>query len=307
MDKISSPLKELNGIIPSLHTPFKKNQSIDFNSLEKLIFHTIKNNCAGMLISAVAGETDSLDLEEKEKIMKFILNIVNDSIPIIVGCSSSNFEDIFKLVQIARENEAKWILVQAPSNMRESELIRFFKKVNRIGPSNLMIQDLSWNDYGLPDKSIVKLFKEIPSFKSLKVEVVNSGLKYSKIKELTDNKLHLTGGWAANGLIEAIKRGVHGFIPSTMEPIYNSIYKFMEIGEEQEARNLFYKILPAISFAHQHINTSIKFYKKLRVEEGLFLNDICRGDIPNFDEHQNREANYQIQNIITLQNKLLKK
>ena len=127
MDKISSPLKELNGIIPSLHTPFKKNQSIDFNSLEKLIFHTIKNNCAGMLISAVAGETDSLDLEEKEKKMKFLLNIVNDSIPIIVGCSSSNFDDIFTLAEKAKEKGANWILVQAPFDMRESDLIRFFK------------------------------------------------------------------------------------------------------------------------------------------------------------------------------------
>ena len=221
MDKIFSPLKELNGIIPSLHTPFKKDKSIDFESLEKLIYHTINNNCAGMLMCAVAGEAGNLDLKEKEKMMKFTLDIANDNFPIIVGCSSSNFDDIFTLAKKAKEKGANWILVQSPFDMRESDLIRFFKKINQVGPSNLMIQDLSWNSYGLSDEIIIKLFEEIPSFKSLKVEVVNSGLKYSKIKELTDNMLHLTGGWAANGLIEAIKRGVHGFIPSTMEAIYN--------------------------------------------------------------------------------------
>ena len=67
----------------------------------------------------------------------------------------------------------------------------------------------------------------------------------------------------------------------------------MKMGKEQEARNLFYKILPAISFAHQHIHTSIKFYKNLG-RRRIFFNDICRGDIPNFDEHQMSEANYQI-------------
>lgn len=302
-----SPLDELNGIIPSLHTPFKKDKSIDYDSLEKLILHTIENNCSGMLITAVAGETDSLDLKEKEKMMNFVLNICNDKIPIIVGCSASNIEDVFILADFAKQKGVRWILVQTPLEMRESELLEFFKKVNQVGPSNLMIQDLSWNGYGLSDDLIIKLFREVPSFKSLKVEVLNSSLKYTKIKELTDDKLHLTGGWAANGLIEAMKRGVHGFIPSTMEPIYNRIYKLMKVKKEHEARNLFYKILPAISFAHQHIYTSIKFYKKLRVEEDIFSNDFCRGNIPELDYYQMQEANYQIQNIISLQNKLLNK
>ena len=31
-----SPINELNGIIPSLHTPFKNNKSIDYKSFEKL-------------------------------------------------------------------------------------------------------------------------------------------------------------------------------------------------------------------------------------------------------------------------------
>ena len=42
-----SPINELNGIIPSLHTPFKNNKSIDYKSLEKLVLHTIDTNCAG--------------------------------------------------------------------------------------------------------------------------------------------------------------------------------------------------------------------------------------------------------------------
>ena len=55
MNTKPSPINELNGIIPSLHTPFKNNRSIDYISLEKLVSHTIDTNCAGMLLSAVAG------------------------------------------------------------------------------------------------------------------------------------------------------------------------------------------------------------------------------------------------------------
>ena len=63
----ASPLRELNGIIPSLHTPFNKDKSIDYKSLKKLIFHTIQTNCAGMLVTAVAGETQSLTFKEKSE------------------------------------------------------------------------------------------------------------------------------------------------------------------------------------------------------------------------------------------------
>ena len=38
-----------------------------------------------------------------------------------------------------------------------------------------MIQDLSWDGYGLSDAIIQNLINEVSNFKSLKVEVVNSG------------------------------------------------------------------------------------------------------------------------------------
>ena len=302
-----SPINELNGIIPSLHTPFKNNKSIDYKSLEKLVLQTIDTNCAGMLLSAVAGETQNLTFNEKAEMMEFVLDISRNIIPVIFGCSSQKIEEIYSLVDLARQKKIKWVLIQAPLNLDEGDLIAFYKKINEIGPSHLMIQDLSWDGYGLSDSKIQNLINEVSNFKSLKVEVVNSGKKYSNIINLTKNKLHLTGGWAATGFIEAMRRGVHGFIPSTMETIYNSVYNLMINNEEKEARKLFYRILPAISFAHQHIDISIKFYKMLRVAEGIFSTDVCRGNIQEFDEVQRYEAGFHIDNILNLQKELLNK
>ena len=234
-----SPINELNGIIPSLHTPFKNDKSIDYESLEKLVLHTIDTRCAGMLVSAVAGESQNLTLNEKSEMMEFVLDVNRNITPIIFGCSALEIEEIFLLVDLARKKEIKWILIQAPIYLNEIELIAFYKKINEIVPCHLMIQDLSWDGYGLSDSIIQNLINEVSNFKSLKVEVVNSGKKYSNIINLTKNKLHLTGGWAATGFIEAMRRGVHGFIPSTMETIYNSVYNLMINNEEKEARKLF--------------------------------------------------------------------
>ncbi len=293
---------ELNGIAPSLHTPFNLDKSIDFESLKKLLDHTINSKCSGMLLGAVAGETQNLEFEEKIELMDFALKYVNDRIPVIVGCSSSNQNERIKLSEIAKSKGARWFLVQAPTECTREELLKCFEEISLVGPKNLMIQDLSWNDYGLSDEDILNLFNKIESFKALKIEVINSGPKYSRILEKTNNTLHLSGGWAISGLIEAIRRGVHSFIPSTMEVIYNNIYKLAKEGKVKEAREIFNLILPIISFTHQHISVSIMFSKLLRVKEGIFQTSICRGDIAKLDKFQIEEAMLNINKIISIQN-----
>ena len=55
----------MKGIVPSLNTPFSKKGNLDHNSLAKLVEHTVKSGCNGMLGLAVAGEGQSLSFEEK--------------------------------------------------------------------------------------------------------------------------------------------------------------------------------------------------------------------------------------------------
>jgi len=293
----------LRGIIPSLHTPFLEDNSLDLNSLKKLIDHTILTGCSGMLVGAVAGETSSLTIEEKQKVTEFCVNHNNNRIPLIVGCSADNQRDRIALSKSAKEAGADWILCQAPSNIKGKELLNCFNEISEVGPDNIMIQDLSWTDNGMDDDDIILLFDNIEKFKGFKIEVLNSGPKYSRVLKATNHQLHLSGGWAIMGMIEALNRGVHAFIPSTMETLYNRIYKLFIENKIKEARNLFTKIVPVLSFTHQHIDIAIKFSKMLRVKEGIFQTSLCRFPINNFDKYQVEEANSHIENILHFQNK----
>ena len=80
----------MRGIIPSLHTPFSKDNKIDLNSLKKLIDHTISSGCAGMLVGAVAGENASLSFDEKMLIINETISYNQNRIPTIVSCSLKN-------------------------------------------------------------------------------------------------------------------------------------------------------------------------------------------------------------------------
>ena len=291
----------MRGIIPSLHTPFCSDNKVDILSFQKLIDHTIVSGCAGMLVGAVAGENASLSVDEKEVIINACVQHNNNRLPIIVSCSADNQYDRITLSRAAKVAGADWILCQTPNNLNGNELIECFNEIADAGPSNLMIQDLSWTDNGMNDEDILLLFENINKFKGLKIEVLNSGPKYSRILKATNHKLHLSGGWAIMGMIEALNRGVHAFIPSTMEVIYNQIYNLFMEKKINEARNLFFKILPILSFTHQHINIAIKFSKILRVKEQIFTTDLCRSPISEFDIYQLEETDIHIEKVISLQ------
>jgi 4-hydroxy-tetrahydrodipicolinate synthase len=294
----------MRGIIPSLHTPFCRDNKVDILSLQKLIDHTILSGCAGMLVGAVAGENASLSLDEKETIINACVKHNNNRLPLIVSCSANNQYDRITLSRAAKVAGADWILCQTPNNLNGNELTECFNEIADAGPSNLMIQDLSWTDNGMNDEDILLLFENIKKFKGLKIEVLNSGPKYSRILKATNHKLHLSGGWAIMGMIEALNRGVHAFIPSTMEVIYNQIYNLFIEKKINKARDLFSTILPILSFTHQHIDIAIKFSKMLRVREEIFTTELCRSPISEFDIYQLEEANIHIEKVISLQNNI---
>ena len=305
MAKENNIITSMRGIIPSLHTPFSKDNKIDLCSLKKLIDHTISTGCTGMLVGAVAGENSSLSINEKKLIIKESIRYNENRIPTIVSCSAKEQKDRIALSILAKEAGAEWILCQVPDNVYGDELLECFQQIAEVGPKYLMIQDLSWTDNGMRDEDILMLYNKIKKFKGLKIEVLNSGPKYTRVLEATNNEIHLSGGWAIMGMMEALHRGVHAFIPSTMEILYNRIYNLFVANKFEEAKNLFYEMLPTLSFAHQHIDISIKFYKTLRVKEEIFATNFCRSPIKDFDKFQNDEAESHINKIFKLQNNLL--
>ncbi|MEM9440273.1 MAG: dihydrodipicolinate synthase family protein, partial [Pseudomonadota bacterium] len=151
---------------------------------------------------------------------------------------------------------------------------------------------------------IIRLFDELPAFRSLKIETVPAGPKYSAVLKQTKGRLHVSGGWAVNQLIDALDRGVHAFMPTAMDKIYVAIYSAYHSGKREAARALFEKLLPALAFANQNVDVSIRFFKMLRYTEGLFSSDICRPPIKPFDAHQRMEAARLIRHVTSMQSDL---
>ena len=294
----------LRGIVPSMNTPFLDDGSVDLAGIRRSVDAVVQTGVAGMLILAVAAETASLTLPEKRLVAQTFLAHTAGRVPVIIGCSSAEQADRVALAAMAREFGAQIMLCQAPAGLGGEALVAQMAALTQVGPPVLMVQDLDFAGPGLPLADILLLRKQLPAFQCLKIEVALPGPKYSAVLEATQGALHVSGGWAAAQMLEALHRGVHAFIPTAMDAIYVAIYRHFQAGDVAGARALHEQLAPVLAFSNQHLDTSIRFFKHLRHREGLFATPLCRSSVRPLDEHQMRELELNVERVLAMQGEL---
>jgi dihydrodipicolinate synthase/N-acetylneuraminate lyase len=144
----------------------------------------------------------------------------------------------------------------------------------------------------------------VEAFRCLKVETVPAGVKYSRILELTNGRLNVSGGWAVSQMIEGLKRGVHAFMPTGMHRFTAEIYRLWKSGNETEAEQLFQQILPVLAFSNQHLDISVHFFKRLLFKQGIYPTDLVREPILPFDKIHREMADKLIDKVIEIEKRI---
>ncbi|MFR9165199.1 MAG: 4-hydroxy-tetrahydrodipicolinate synthase [Dysgonomonas sp.] len=88
------PRLNLKGMGVALITPFRKDESVDYKALGKLVDYQLKNGTDYIVALGTTAETPTLTEEEKEKILNLIVNRVGGQIPVILGIGGNNTKAI---------------------------------------------------------------------------------------------------------------------------------------------------------------------------------------------------------------------
>ncbi|MFC2133964.1 dihydrodipicolinate synthase family protein [Bacteroidota bacterium] len=303
MTEPDEKIKSLQGIIGVINTPFTDDNRIDTESIKRYVNHSIGNGVVGFLVPAMAAEVGKLTFDERREIVKIVVDEVRGKVIVIGGASATNQIDRINNVKMLTNIGCDGILVSIPYE-NEGDYKRDIKEVAQHVGGFLMIQDWDFDGFGIPVDTIVRLFDEIDVFKYLKVEVKPAGVKYSKVIEATNGKLHVSGGWAGTQMIEALDRGVNAFMPTILHDVYNRIFQLHQQGKRDDAIKLFNKLLPIISFSHQHVDISIHFNKRLVHNQGMFSTPNVRQPILTFDKYHEKVSDELIEYAIQLSSSL---
>ena len=89
----------LKGMGVALITPFKDDESIDFDALSKLIEYQIQHGIDYLVVLGTTAETPTLTEQEKNEVLSFVIERVKERVPIVLGLGGNNTRGIVELLK----------------------------------------------------------------------------------------------------------------------------------------------------------------------------------------------------------------
>lgn len=157
-------------VLTAMVTPFDENGEIDFQATKNLINYLIANGTDGLVVSGTTGESPTLTEEEKVKLFKFTVDVVNGRVPVIAGTGSNNTKASIELTILAEDVGVDGIMLVAPyyNNPSQEGLYQHFKTISEVTSLPIIL-------YNVPGRSVVNISAEtvirlskIPNIVSIK-------------------------------------------------------------------------------------------------------------------------------------------
>ena len=116
----------LSGMGVALITPFKEDESIDFEALSRLIEYLIQNGTDYLVVLGTTAETPTLTEEEKTEIKRFVVERTKGRIPLVLGLGGNN--TIFRVMMPFY----RWFLIIISPPKREyiSIIVQSLRRLN---------------------------------------------------------------------------------------------------------------------------------------------------------------------------------
>ncbi len=119
----------LCGIIPPLVTPLKDNDTLDVESLERLIEHLIQGGVHGLFILGTTGEEQSLSYRIRQEMIRETCRINKGRLPVLVCITDTSIVESINLAHIAAECGASGVVSAPPYYFAtgQPELAEFYE------------------------------------------------------------------------------------------------------------------------------------------------------------------------------------
>ena len=123
--------KPLCGIIPPLVTPLKDNETLDVESLEKLIEHLIAGGVHGLFILGTTGEEQSLSYGVRQQMIRESARINNGRLPLLVCVTDTSMVESIRLAGVAADCGADGVVSAPPYYFAtgQPELAQFYEEL----------------------------------------------------------------------------------------------------------------------------------------------------------------------------------
>ena len=178
---------KLTGMGVALITPFKTDESIDFDALARIVEHQIKNGTDYLVVCGTTAETPTLTEKEKDEVTRFVINCVAGRLPIVLGVGGNNTKAVVEKLKKFEYNGVDAILSVTPYYNKPSQegLYQHYAAIAKASPLPVIL-------YNVPGRTGVNMLSATTlrlanEFKNICAIKEASG-NFSQIDEIIKNK-----------------------------------------------------------------------------------------------------------------------
>ncbi|MCB1065908.1 MAG: dihydrodipicolinate synthase family protein [Verrucomicrobiae bacterium] len=280
MPETSLNSHSLVGVLPVFQTPYRADESIDFETLAREIEWLFEKGADG-IVMAMVSEVLRLSSEERDHLAKQACHLAEGKgVSVIsVGAESSHTAERHARHAEACGADAVMAIPPVSIGVDESELSNYYRRLLEVISIPVIVQDAS-GYVGRP-MSIsfqARLLDEFgPERVMFKPEASPIGPRLSALREATDGRACVFEGTGGIALIDSFQRGITGTMPgadliTAIVPLWQALQR----GDMEIAASI-HEPLAALISLQTSLDGFLAVEKHLLIRQGIFRNEIIRG------------------------------
>lgn len=243
----------IRGIIAYPVTPFLADEKgIDEKAFKRVLAALLETNPAAVAILGSAGESAYLRLEEWQHAVQAGVEAIGGTVPLIVGISELTTDAAVAKARFAEQAGASRLMVIPVSywKLSDDEVFGHFQAIAEATELPIMAyNNPATSGVDMTPQLMLRMVREIRNVDLIK-ESSGDLHRMHAIRELSAGTVPFYNG--ANHLaLEALAAGAAGWCtaaPNLIGKDPAKLFDYMAAGELENARELFYKLLPVLRF-----------------------------------------------------------
>lgn len=171
----------------ALITPFKTDESIDFDALARIVEHQIKNGTDYLVVCGTTAETPTLTEKEKDEVTRFVVNVNAGRLPIVLGIGGNNTKAIVEKLETYDFTGIEAILSVTPYYNKPSQegLYQHYAAIAKSSPLPVVLYNVPGRTgVNMLADTTLRLANEFPNICAVK----EASGSFSQIDDIIKNK-----------------------------------------------------------------------------------------------------------------------
>lgn len=250
------------GVYPAVLTPFKENDSIDFDMFKINIDTQLDAGIDGIVLAGSLGEASTLLNNEKVDLLVYTKELVQDKVPVIMNICEQSTKGAVQAAREAEDAGADGLMLLPPMRYKadDVETVEYFKTVALSTSLPIMIYNNPVDYKIMVEMDMFEELAALPNIQSIKESTRDVSNVTRMFNRFGDRYKVLTG--VDPLALESLCLGADGWVAGLVDAFPHetvAIYRLMKAGYYQEALKIYRWFLPVLELdIHPKLVQNIK-------------------------------------------------